>query len=178
MKKPSVSQVMRKVSDPSDPRRCQGITAQGQCSYYKEEDSNFCIMHGGNKGGESVKAKEMKNYRLTKFRARANELSNSSNLSSLRDEVAILRIMIEEKVNVCNDTSDLLLVSGPLSDLIMKCGALVEKCQRLENKLGNFLDRTKITQFAQICVEIISSHVNEEDMDQVSDAILKALGEI
>jgi hypothetical protein len=169
---------MQKVKDQDDPNRCQGITANGQCLYYQEKDSKFCIMHGGNKAGEAVEKGKMRNYRLTKFKARAEQLSNSSNVNSLRDEVAILRILIEEKWNSCNDTSDLLLQSGPLSDLTIKCSALVEKCQRLEYKLGNFLDRNKIMQFAQICVEIISSYVEEEDMDAVSDAILKALGEI
>lgn len=169
---------MKKVSDLDDPQRCQGITAMGQCTYYKEENSDFCIMHGGNKGAESLAKKEMKNYRLTKFRKRTEELCNSNNISSLRDEIAILRMIIEEKINACHDESHLLLMSGPLSDLIMKCGALVEKCQRLEYKLGNFLDRTKVTQFAQVCVEIIGSYVQEEDMDNVSEEILKALGEI
>jgi len=135
-------------------------------------------MHGGGQNEITVKNQEMRNYRLTKFKARTEELSNNSNINSLRDEVAILRLLIEEKVNVCKDTNDLLLSSGPLSDLVIKSGVLVEKCQRLENKLGNFLDRTKVMQFAQICVEIISSYVDEEDIDQVGDAILKALGEI
>lgn len=169
---------MERITDPDQKDRCQGITANGQCLMVAEKDSTFCFIHGGNRAGEQLAKKEMKNYRLTKFKARAGELSNSSNLSSLRDEVAILRIMIEEKVNCCNDTNDLLLISGPLSDLVMKCGALVEKCQKLENKLGNFLDRTKVTQFAQICVEIISQYVQEKDMDQISEEILKALGEI
>ena len=135
-------------------------------------------MHGGGRHNAAIKNKELKNYRLTKFKQRAAELSNSSALSSLTDEVAILRILIEEKVNRCEDASDLLLSSGPLSDLIIKCSTLVEKCQRLENRLNNLLDRTRVTQFAQICVEIISNYVQENDMDQVSEEILKALGEI
>lgn len=169
---------MEKVTDPDDPQRCQGIMKTGQCPNVSEEESNFCIMHGGNKGKEAEDKKQLRNYRLTKFRARAEQLSNSADLASLRDEVAILRIMIEEKVNSCNDSHELLLVSGPLSDLVMKCGVLVEKCNRLENKLGNFLDRNKITQFAQICIEIISRCVPEEHMEQIGEEIFNALGEI
>ncbi len=152
--------------------------SDGQCRHKAEEDSSFCAMHGGKKAKESIDKQEMRNYRLTKFKARAAQLSNNANLASLRDEVAILRIMIEEKVNACDDSQQLLLVSGPLSDLIMKCGALVEKCNRLENRLGNFLDRNKITQFAAICVDIISQCVPAENMEHVSEEIFNALGEI
>lgn len=169
---------MQRITDPDQPNRCQGITAHGQCQMIAEENGKFCLMHGGGRHNAAIKNKELKNYRLTKFKQRAEELSNSSTLSSLTDEVAILRILIEEKVNRCKDTSDLLLSSGPLSDLIIKCSTLVEKCQRLENRLNNLLDRTRVTQFAQICVEIISNYVQENDMDQVSEEILKALGEI
>ncbi len=169
---------MEKITDLDDPQRCQGVYKYGQCNHKAEPHSTFCAMHGGKKSQESIDKQKMRNYRLTKFRARAERLSNSANLASLRDEVAILRMIIEEKVNACEDTHKLLLVSGPLSDLIMKCGVLVEKCNRLENRLGNFLDRNKITQFAEICINIISASVPEEDMERVSEDIFNALGEI
>lgn len=169
---------MERISGPDDPRRCQGITAHGQCQYLREDNSEFCIMHGGNRAGEQKKKKDLRNYRLTKFQARTSELANNDNLKSLGDEVGILRMLIEERINSCLDASELLLVSGPLADLVMKCSALVEKCQRLESKLGQHLDRTKVMQFAQVCVEIISNYIDEDDIGSVSDEILKALGEI
>lgn len=170
--------IMEKVTDPDDPRRCQGVCASGQCPHKAEPESHFCAMHGGKKSQEAINKKEMKNYRLTKYRDRVTDLSNNANLASLRDEVAILRMIIEEKVNACQDTQQLLLVSGPLSDLVMKCGVLVEKCNRLESRLGNFLDRNKITQFAQICIEIISQFVPPENLEQAGEQIFKALGEV
>ena len=91
---------MQRISGDDDPQRCQGMTANGQCRYLKQPSSDFCIMHGGNKGAEALANKQMKNYRLTKFKARAEQLSNNPSINSLRDEVAILRILIEEKVNV------------------------------------------------------------------------------
>jgi len=169
---------MKRITDPDAPDRCQGITARGQCQCVREAGSDFCSMHGGTVGAETLRKREMRNYRLTKFKARTDELAANSNLASLRDEVAILRMMIEEKVNSCQDSQHLLLMSGPLSDLIMKCGVLVEKCQRLESRLGNHLDRTKVTQLAQVCVEIIASHLDDNDIDEVSDQIFKALGDV
>ncbi|MFA5760039.1 MAG: hypothetical protein WC942_11905 [Clostridia bacterium] len=121
----------------------------------------------------------MKNYRLAKFKDRATELSEGDNITSLRDEVALLRMLIEERINRCNDTSDLLLISGPLSDLILKVEKVVSSMHRLESKLGLHLDKTRIIQFAQVIIEIIGKYeTNPEVLDAVGEDIFKALGNL
>jgi hypothetical protein len=167
-----------RVAD-DDPRRCQGTNNQGQCHNKAVTDSNYCPAHGGNKAAESAERKRMRNYRLAKFKARVTELGDSDNITSLKDEVAILRMLIEERINRCNDSHELLLVSGPLSDLIMKCEKLVTSCHRLDSRLGNLLDRSKILQFAQVVIEIIGKYVtDEDDLESIGDEILKALGDV
>ena len=83
--------------------------------------------------------------------------------------------MIEEKINRCTDETDLLLVSGPLSDLIMKVEKVVASCNRLEMKLGNLLDRTKVVQFAQTVVAIVSNYVDENDLEKIATEISNSL---
>ncbi len=168
-----------RVTDLDDPNRCQGVMPTiGQCRNKAAEGSLFCYAHGGNKGVEAKKQREMKNYRLAKFRSRAEELGNSEHITSLKDEVALLRMLIEERINSLKDTQELLLCSGPLSDLLMKVATVVEKCHKLDSKLGNLLDRSKVVQFAQIVVEIISSKIDDPKiLDQISSEILQSLKE-
>jgi len=121
----------------------------------------------------------MRNYRLSKFHSRAKELGDSDQITSLKDEVALLRMLIEERINSLNDTSDLLLVSGPLSDLIMKVTTVVERCHKLDARLGNLLDRSKVLQFAQVIVEIIASKIDDAELlDTISEEILQALSDL
>lgn len=169
-----------RVEDPDDPRRCQGVKPTiGQCWNKAAENSNYCYAHGGNKGVEAAQRKAMRNYRLNKFKARAEELGDSDQITSLKDEVALLRMLIEEKINSCQDTQELLLRSGPLSDLLMKTASVVEKCHRLDSRLGNLLDRSKVLQFAQVVVEIISSRIDDEKiLDEISSEILKSLSDV
>lgn len=166
-----------RISDPDDPRRCQGITGgKAQCINKACDGSSFCPAHGGNNGAQNKERKELRNYRLSKFHQRVAELGNSDEIISLRDEVGLLRLLIEEKVNQCNDNTDLLLISGPLSDLIMKSEKLVTSCNRLENRLGNLLDKTKIINFAQYVVEIISRYIIDNDtLEQIASEILKGV---
>ncbi len=162
-----------------DPSRCQASTRNGQCNLKAVPNGKYCLIHGGAFEQKHEEQKNLKNYRLAKFRVRAAELGNSSHLTSLTDEVAILRILIEEMVNSCEDPGELLLRAGPLADLLMKAEKLVSSCHRLDSKLGNLLSRDKVMQFAQLTVEIISNEIKDERvLDVISAHILKALGDI
>lgn len=165
--------------DKDDPRRCQGVKpTRGQCDNKAMDNSNFCPAHGGNLGRDKAKRQELRNYRLAKFNSRLVELGSSEGIMSLRDEIAILRIMLEEKWNSAKDTFDLIMMSGPIGDLVMKVEKLVTSANKLESKLGNHLDKTKILQFAQTIVQIIGQHVtDEETLETIAEEILTTLEE-
>ena len=166
-----------RIKDEDDPRRCQYIKpTAGQCQNVCVEGSSYCPAHGGNKAFDAKKKESLRNYRLTKFHQKIQELGNSDFIYSLRDEVGLLRLMIQEKINHCDDEADLLLISGPLSDLLMKSDKLVNSCHRLETKLGNHLDRTRVVGLAQTIVQIIGKHVTDESLlEKISGEIAEAL---
>lgn len=168
-----------RIKDEDDPRRCQGVKpSQGQCRNISVEGSKFCPGHGGNKAFEAEKAKNLKNYRLNKFHVRIQELGNSNFVMDLREEIALLRILIEEKVNQCQCDADLILISGPLSDLVVKVEKLVTSCNRIDFKLGNLLDRTKVLQYAQQLVQIVGKHVTDTTvLEKISEEFLTILEE-
>ena len=159
--------------DDDDPNRCQHfIPTQGQCNLKACPGSQYCPAHGGNKSVQAAEKKSLRNYQLNKFRTRTAELGNSSEILSLKDEIGILRLLIEEKINQCHDNTDLLLMAGPLSDLIMKVDRVVTSCNKLESKLGNFLDKTAILNFAQQIIKIICNNVDDElVIEKISEEI-------
>lgn len=163
-----------RISDLDDPRRCHGIIGgKSQCINKACENSNFCPAHGGNTGAQAAERKALRNYRLNKFHQRIGELGSSDEIISLRDEVGILRLLIEEKLNQCQDTSQLLLISGPLSDLIMKLEKVIVSCNKLESRLGNLLDKTEIINFAQFVVDVISRYVKDDvTLETISKEII------
>ncbi|MEE9548683.1 MAG: hypothetical protein V3V68_04945 [Nitrosomonadaceae bacterium] len=162
-----------------DPNCCQATTPKGQCFLKAVPGGKYCLVHGGGAELKTQERRDLKNYRLAKFRVRAAELGNSDHLTSLTDEVGILRMLIEEMINNCGDQSELLLRAGPLADLIMKSEKLVSSCHRLDSRLGNLLSKDQIMQFAQLVVEIISKEIDDEQvLDTISANILKIYGEI
>lgn len=149
--------------EPNDPRRCQCVTGQGQCTNKAIDGSSYCGAHGGNNAAKVLTQKNLSGYRLAKYQNRLAEFADSDKLKSLRDEIGILRILIEERFNyACKTDTDLLLQSGPLADLIMKVEKLVSSCDRIESKLGLMMDKTQVMQLATEVVEIISQFVTDE----------------
>jgi len=170
---------IKRVSDPADPQRCQGvIPSKGQCLNKSLEHSDYCAVHGGNKGEEAYEKQQANNYRLFKWKwkNRLNELSESNNIKSLREEIGILRVLMEERLSRIDDATDLILQSGPISDLVMKIDRVVNSCHKLEGSMGQLLDKAAVLQFANEVIEIIDQEINDpEAVKRIADRMLKAL---
>jgi len=162
---------IRRADSPEDPERCQGvIRSQGQCINKATPGSEYCHAHGGNKGVERAKQESLSNYRLSKWQA------ESPHIKSLRDEVGILRMLMEETLNRCETNFDLIAQSQKISDLTMKITAVVEKCHRLEGSMGQLLDKKTIIQMANTFINIISEEdLPEETLDRLSGRIIESL---
>lgn len=169
-----------KVSSPDDPNRCQAsIKSKGQCLNKAVPGGKYCLAHGGHVQVHAAKEKELNNYRLNQWKQRVSEFGSSNKIKDLRDEIAILRVLIEERMNSCRSTLDLLIHTQPLSELIMKVDKLVNSCQNLEIKMGLTLDKSAVVQLAQVIVSIVSKYVEDEDAliqiaAEIGDAIEKS----
>lgn len=163
-----------------DPNRCQTVTSQGQCWYKAVEDGQNCMRHGGNKQLQSQEAQSLRNYRLTKHHARLSRLVAMPDIKSLRDEIAILRMLMEEKLESCSDTHDLIMMSGPISDLVLKIDKVVTSCHKLEGSMGQHLDKASILQFASEVITIIGNALEgqEDKINQISDNILEVVSRV
>jgi len=135
--------------------------------------ANHCARHGGNMA--NPKEKHLRNYRLTKWKNRVGELADSQGIKSLREEVGILRIIMEEMLNQCEDATDLLLYSSRMADLVMKIEKVVISCDKMESKMGMLLSRESVLQLAGEFVSIIADQVDDmEVIDAISMKMIQA----
>jgi hypothetical protein len=148
-------------ADPDDPNRCKRFIGLKQCQFVSVPGSDYCILHGGAGVANAVKKANTYQYRLAKYRARAGELINSSQLKDLREEVAVLRILLEERFNACDNASELILHSSTMGDLVMKINTLVTSCHKLDTLLGTTLDKSTLLGMAEQIINIIAKHVKD-----------------
>lgn len=160
-----------RIDSPDDPERCQLNTKHGQCQNKRAPDAQYCHYHNGYMQEANAERKRISNYHVARYQARLEKQANSPELKSLRDEIALLRILIEDRLNACRTDTDLILQSGPISDLIMKVDKVVNSCHRLEANLGNLLDKTDLIQFASEVINILSEMLDQQQMLDVANKI-------
>ena len=167
-----------RVPYPEHPNRCQSNIKGDQCIFLAVENGTMCKMHGGH-GQETAAAQHaLTNYRLTKWRASVEHHASSGKIKSLREEIGILRMLLEERLETCHDTNDLLLYSGPLTDLVIKIDKVVTSCHRLEGSMGQLLDKSALLQFASEVITIVSDEVKDEvALNNIANRLMARLNE-
>lgn len=163
---------LKRVERPDDPNRCQSTYKHGQCPYEAMEHSSYCAMHGGNKGQESHSKKVMQQYRLAMWQQRVNEFADNDKVKTLRDEIGILRVVLENTIVLCKDQNQLLLFSSKIAELVSKIERLVVSCNKLEASTGMLLDKSAALHLAGRMVEIIGNHITDgETIDKIAQEI-------
>lgn len=157
--------------DSNDPRRCQSNIKGDQCPWLSEPGSSFCQTHSNDhKNFDS----QLRNYRLAKWQARVSQFSENEYVKSLREEIGILRMVLEEILTRCQDSTDLMMYSSKISDYILKIEKLVTSCHRLEERTNILLDKSSIIHLAGVMVEIVGRFVNDSIvMDKITEEILE-----
>jgi hypothetical protein len=166
----------RKVEnvEPDSPERCQAVHVKGQCVYKRCDGSQYCPMHGGNKGQAILVAKAQRQYQLAKWQGEVDAFADEDAVKSLRGEIGITRLLLQSTVSRCKDAGELIMYSGKINELTTKLEKLVVSCHRLESSMGNLLDKTKVLDLASQMVAIISRHIDDADIIQaVSDEIVQ-----
>ncbi len=166
------------VETPGQLNRCQGRTAYGQCDYVVLEGKKFCKIHIANAAGAESKV-NIRNYRIAKYRARLEELVENPEVKNIREEIGLLRILLEEEFNSCKTPVDLMMKSNKIADLIMRVEKLVSSCHRLEKATGMLLDKSAAIQLAAQFVDIITSEVKDPAIvERISTQLIKQIQEM
>jgi len=169
-----------KCESPDDPNRCQATTSQGQCLNVSAEGSTFCLAHGGNRAGQEAEKQNTQNYVLSRWQARLEKKKSSPEIKGLRDEIGILRMLLEDRLNQCTSATDLMLHTSAMSDLIMKIEKVVASCHKLEKNMGMVLDKQAILNFAGRVIQIVTMVLDgqQDKIDEIGDHILGELGKL
>lgn len=137
--------------------RCQATASSGgQClNRVAVEGGKYCLLHGGNKEIATLKTRELKNYRLAKWRSRIEEKVYDGSIKNLHEEIGILRIILEETLNRAQSVEELLIFSPQISDLTVKIERLVTAAHKLDLSLRNTLELNSLLAYIDFISRII-----------------------
>lgn len=162
---------LRRVEGVADPERCQGIITSGQCLNKAISGTNFCNIHIGSRSIGEKKANN-RQYRLNRWRDRLSEFADAPEIKSLREEIGIARISLEEVLNQCKTANDVLIYSDKIDKMLGRIDALVTSCHRMEEKTGSMLDKTKISQILDVVIQAVTAQISDPDaIENITAAI-------
>ncbi len=166
-----------RVENPADPSRCQsGSGSHGQCLYKALPGSQYCARHGGNAAQQSTQKKVIRKYQLAQWQDRKNEFADHDDIKSLREEIGILRMVMENMLTQCHSPRDMLMWSTKIVDTALKINTVIASCHRLEASTGMLLDKSSALHLASLIVDIIGKYVtDEEQIDKISTDIAVAI---
>lgn len=172
---------MRLVSDPADPRRCQGSVPNGQCMQVAVEGSSYCPSHGGS--AKAADKEQFRSYILTQVDAarRLGELQENYNpVRELRDVIAITHTLIERRLNLIQTDADLMVACSSLKGLVETMDKLVNSATRIEQQLGELLSKQTVLNLAQVTVNILIDELDavpqyEAIVDRVTQKLMQQI---
>lgn len=162
-----------RIDSEDDPDRCQASGAKAQCPFKAIPGSTYCPRHKtGNKSRDPLK-----NYHINQqFLPRMKQLSESEDVKNLREEIALLRMVVETIVNRCEDEFDLSVESDRISKLVGQLQKLVESCHKIEQSSGELMGKTVILNIGGMMVNILSKYVADPSvLDKVGEEIGHAI---
>ena len=123
------------------PAGCKASVGTGQCMTVAEEGSDYCRVHAGS---YQPPEKGLRQYLLARAqdRARLAAFAEHDDIKSLRDEIALTRMMIEGLWNSAQSDVERLAVYGRVNSHILTLERLVKTCNQIEERLGTSAGET------------------------------------
>jgi hypothetical protein len=169
---------MERVTDLADPRRCKASLGTAQCMTVAVEGSDYCAVHAGS---YRPPEKGMRQYLLAKAqdRARLAAFAEHDDIKSLRDEIALTRMMIEGLWNFAQSDVERLTMYGRVNSHILTLEKLVKTCNQIEERLGSLLAKPTLLRVGQqICTALVNRLSGLPNYEQVVDFLMGDINEI
>lgn len=162
------------------PNQCQGSYTSGQCRHPAEPGDTLCKGCGG---VDRVAQNSRRQYMLanSNYAQRLTQLAEHEDIKSLREEIAIARMMLERRFNMIKDSdAELLAACGPINMMLGTIERLVKTSHQIETNLGVVLTRNTVLKLAQVMVEIVMDEIQsipnyEEIIDRISARLISAI---
>jgi hypothetical protein len=164
---------MAHVREPDDPARCKGSCGSEQCWNRAVTGSDFCEAHNGIDKGP---ANNMRSYLLAQAedQAKLAQYAESENIKSLRDEIALARIMVERYWNMVKTDNDFIARAPSINSLLLTIERLIKSSHSIEQSLQTLLGRPAVIAFAQLLVQAVMDELESiPNYEPIADRILK-----
>ena len=147
-------------------RTCEAKNKEGlRCTQPANEGSPFCSLHGPRRAKPPTIYDWAKNDYLKSLEERVQEFKDPRTFN-LREEIGILRVVLERMLNSVHDDPSLLLASSEIQQTILTIERLLKTTHDMERQTGELMSRDEVREVTatllQIMVEVLEDLAERE----------------
>lgn len=157
--------------EPGDFNQCQATHNNYQCPYRAIGTRNpqgntwdgpkFCSRHSGT-ANHSIQKADKRTYMLAKWQERMNHQADNPRIKSLREDIGILRLTLENKFSLINDATELEMRSGGITELVRTIASTVMMAHKIERDSNQLLDKSQALELIHQITQIIAGHIQSQ----------------
>lgn len=158
-------------------KRCQHTGPLGPCNQFAIDESDYCERHS--------KEKQRKvNYLLTdpELRKKYAHHSRAENLETIRQEVVLLRALINERLNLARTDAEKISAFNVIHPALSTLNKMVESLSKLERSSGVVLEKEAIRNLGNQIIDILIDELKDipnrdSVIDRIAHKIAKAIAD-
>lgn len=162
--------------EPDDPNRCQATHARFQCPFRAVgsrirnpknpdeliwEGPKYCPRHSGTQQTTESKTATTRIYLSALWKDKIGQQADHPKYKSLREEMGILRMTLDRKLDSCTDNTELLMYAGAITEMVREIGSLAKTAHAIEKDMGHLLDKPQAEAWIQELLGIISMYITD-----------------
>ncbi len=158
-------------------QQCAKTGPRGQCNQPTVDGSGFCKKH-------SDESQRIRSYRLSDpdTRERFDHFADSAALETVRDEIVLLRVLIEERRNLAKTEADRINAFSVIHPALSTLNKLVESLSKLEKQADLVLGREALEKLGDDIVTILIEELSNvegytEIVDRVASRLAKSIAD-
>jgi len=170
--------------EPDSPHRCQRVKRTKQCRKQRLHlpdgaESQYCYGCGGWRDLKRMEKEEFALYRTQKYASRIKSMADHASARTLKDEVGILRMLLEEELQGCKNSEELIRKTPQLMNILDRITKAVPASAKLDIQTGNTISKTAAAQLGDEIIKIISDNITDPDIltdiaNSIGEAISRA----
>lgn len=151
-----------------------------QCSANAVIGSNYCAAHNGSAAIRKRKEKDEELYNLGKYQLEVKKFRDHPDAKSIENEIAILRMTLQNILEHCSGPSDLMIYSAKIERIVKTINDTVVSSQKLQDKLNLLLGVEEVMALANLMIGIVGKALSSLDIktqEKILGLIVRDLGE-
>lgn len=159
--------------------QCAYSGPNGECPFKRIEGTKYCGRHGAGFQLTQQAKEDTRLYLVARWQEQIGQKVEHPKSKTLGEEVGIIRMLIQQRLEACKDESDLLMSSHSITQMLTTAEKLVASHHKIEKERALLLDPDRAFKLANDIVGVITTYIDDLDiLKLITDDVTQLFGNL